>query len=300
MRRLFFSLAAPAVVGVTGLLFSAAAAPAGKPVVAKGRATLKGKITLKGDVPKDLLDDMTKKLRELMAGHMNKACCLAGGPEEVTQQVYRIGDNKQVGNVFVWVQPPKGSYFPIDDEQLAAAKKAPIELGQPHCAFLPHCVITLPVYPDPKKPEDMLPTGQTFTAINDAEVTHNVKWGSAKNPGGNRSLSPGEKLPIELVPDRLPIIFQCNIHPWMEARVAAFDHPYAALSRSDTGPKPLRVKAADPTFGTYEIANVPAGVKLRLFAWHEGPGFLHTGGFAGEEVELKPGENTRDFELEIK
>jgi hypothetical protein len=283
-----------------GPVHAAQAGAALTPVEANGRATLKGKITVKGGVPAALLAGLSKKIQSQMKDHQDRKCCLSGKPEEISAQVYRIGDNKQVGNVFVWVQPPKGSYFPIDAAQVAAAKKTPVEIGQPHCAFLPHCAIHFPVYPDPAKPTKLLPTGQTFTAINDAPVSHSVLWSSKNNPGPNKTLPAGDKLAIELVPDRLPVLFKCTIHMWMDARVGVFNHPYATLSRSDTAPRELRVKKDDATFGTYEIANIPAGVKLRLFAWHEEPGFLSSDGFAGEEIEFKPGLNERDFALEVK
>src|SRR5262249_7036650 len=95
-----------------------------------------------------------------------------------------------------------------------------------------------------------------------------------------------------------PLTLKCSIHGWMRAYVWVLDNPYATVSRSDTNLKEKRVKPDDPTFGTYEIKNIPAGVKLRLLAWHEKAGFLN--GANGEDIELKTGDNTKDFEIEIK
>jgi hypothetical protein len=299
MRRLLVSAGL-----LAGWLALAAAEPAGKmqPVdVSKGRATLRGKITLKGDDPAAVLAKLTKSLQAQMDDHTDKKCCREGKAEEVTTQAWRVGDNKQLGNVFVWVQPPKDYYFPVSPAEVRAAAAAPVEIGQPHCAFVPHVAVLFPCYADPTNPANQLPTKQTFTVKNDAPVNHNVFWGgTAVNPGDNKTLGPGAKLAIDLEPDRLPVSVRCTIHPWMGAKVGVFNHPYATVSRSDTAPAGLRVKKDDKEFGTYEITNVPAGVPLRLFAWHEEIGFLHKGAFKGEEVELKAGPNGKDFVAEVK
>jgi hypothetical protein len=68
----------------------------------------------------------------------------------------------------------------------------------------------------------------------------------------------------------------------MNARLWPLDHPYAAVTAAD---------------GSYEIKNAPAGVKLRVFAWHEEVGWLSPSGFAGDEAELMAGDNTKDYEV---
>jgi hypothetical protein len=294
MRRLAVGSLALAVAAGALALVGAQGAGSLQPVEAKERGTLKGKVVLKGKDPAPALAAANKALQEKMAGHVDKGCCMGGKPEEVTSQAWRLGDNTQVGNVFVWFQAPRGSYFPIDAKQAAAARADPVEIDQPHCAFLPHCAILFPGYPAPANPKDRLPTGQTLTVLNGAPVAHNVRW-----PEGNQILPVGGKIAIELQPGRLPVQFQCNIHLWMDARVLVLNHPYATLSRSDTAPAALRVKKDDDKFGSYEIANVPAGVRLRLFAWHEEVGFVSEGKFQGEEIELKPGINVKDFTVEM-
>ncbi len=291
MRRLFVGLLVCAAVAGSLAVVGAQGAGGLQPVEAKERGILRGKVVSKGKDPAPRLAELTKSLKDRMDVHADKGCCQAGKPEEVSQQVWRIGDNQQVGNVFVWLMPPKGSFFPIDPRQAAAAKAEPVEIDQPHCAFLPHCTILFPAFPDSDDPKKQLPTGQAFRVLNSAPLAHNVRW-----PDGNYVLASGRKLDIDdLKPARLPIQFECNIHPWMSARVLVLNHPYAALSRSDTAPAALRVKKDDATFGSYQIDNVPAGVRLRLFAWHEEVGFVSEGAFQGEEIELKPGVNEKDF-----
>jgi hypothetical protein len=272
-----------------------AAGPAGgrlAPVEATATATLTGKVVLHGD-PAPYLAKKTRELRERMEKTSDGPKCLAGTPEETTEQSWRVGANKQVGNVFVWLQPPAGFYFPVARELADRAKASPVVIDQPCCAFLPHCSVLFPEY-HASGGGELTPTGQTLTAKNSATFPHNIKWSA-----GNFLLPPGGRREIELKPGRLPEQIQCSIHPWMEAWVLVCQHPYAALSRSDTAAPPLRVKADDSSFGTYAMADAPAGVRVRLFAWHEGVGWLHKGGSKGEEVELKPGKNVRDFVVEL-
>ena len=59
-----------------------------------------------------------------------------------------------------------------------------------------------------------------------------------------------------------------------------FDHPYAAVTKED---------------GTFEIKNVPTDVKLKVVAWHEGPGK----NFYDKDETVKKGE-TKELDLKVK
>jgi hypothetical protein len=280
---------------------------AAKFVEVKGTGTLKGKIVIKGEYKAEL-EKLTKNLQARFDEKADdKPTCLAGTPEEKTEQTYRIGANKQVGNVFVWLLPPdKTTYFKIDEKQIAEAKAHPVVIDQPHCAFLPHVAVLFPMYPDPKKPKELLETGQTLVVENGAPISHNTHWSSTNGDqaSGNQIIPSKGTLPIKgVIPDnQRPLGITCDIHKWMDAHVWAFDHPYATVSKSDTAPKEQNVKPEDPSFGTYEIKGVPvsAGAKLRIVAWHEKNGFITKDGNKGEEIDLKEGDNTHDFEMEVK
>ena len=70
--------------------------------------------------------------------------------------------------------------------------------------------------------------------------------------------------------DVLPVIVKCNLHPWMNAWIHVFDHPYFAVTDAD---------------GKFEIKNAPAG-KYRLLAWKDGAGWLN-GDRKGREIIVK-------------
>ena len=201
--------------------------------------------------------------------------------------MWKIGKDNGVANVVVWIQPPEGSYFKSDPAKPTWPLK--VELNQPHCMFIPHVSWVVPTVltDDPKKP---VPSGQKFFVSNTAAVSHNTKWsGGGGNEGELPPLAPGTApREVTLSGNNQVVHFQCNIHPWMDAWVLVFNHPYAAVTDED---------------GNYEIKNVPAGSKVRVTAWHEkGPynNYLTPAKIKGDEIELKEGETEHNFDLEVK
>ncbi|HEY7154950.1 MAG TPA: MJ0042-type zinc finger domain-containing protein [Gemmataceae bacterium] len=263
-------------------------------------SVLMGTITLEGEPPdlealnKQLLEEMKKKDTEF---------CSKCADSEKTQQVYRLGgrDNRQLGNVFVWLLPDAGSFFPISEKQLEEVRKREVILRLPHCAFIPHCMFLFSKYrPDPQSPRMVKPTGQVFKIVNDAEITHNVWYkGGPKNPGVNITLAAHSppRMVDNLYPEAGPGVIGCNIHPWMKAYMRVVDTPYCAISLSDTLDGKDKVAKDSPKFGTYEIKNPPAG-QVRIIAWHEAYGYLNKNGGKGEVIELKAeGMTRKDFEI---
>jgi hypothetical protein len=271
-----------------------------KPVSAIKYSTLKGKVTYEGDAN---FQDLTDSLHKTIAGSPDRAYCMSGGPNETNQQNYRVGANKGLGNVFVWIQPERGSYFVVPKDQLDAVQKE-VALHQPHCAFLPHALVLFPSYygADGKQ----VPTGQKFFILNDATVAHNAKvTGSARNSLGSMSIPPraADGTPTrqlrELVPDRQEVKVACDVHGWMNAYIRVFDHPYAAVT--SVGGDPAAKKWEDltsPKVGEWEIKGVPVGAKVKLFAWHETLGWLGEGGQTGKDLTIK--ETNEDIPFSAK
>jgi hypothetical protein len=248
-------------------------------------ANVTGKIVWKGWRDKAYLDGLTAKYRKaLEAG--DKLHCFTKAPEaDKVQQVYRIGSNGNVGNVFVWLEAPdRGSFIRVPDKQVKehAGGKKNVTLAQPHCTFVPRCFVLFPRYKGKDGKEKL--TGQKLEIVNDAKFAHNVKWLGDTNSGDTGTMPSGMKTSKVLRPDRKPVQFECNIHNWMRAYAWVFDHPYATVSK--IGP----AKA----FGTFTIANAPTGVPLKLLAWHEADGFLET---PRKPIVLKAGANRIDIDF---
>ena len=229
-----------------------------KPLPSKQGATLKGKVTLKGAAP-DIAALNAKYQAAIKSKPDQIGTCFDMAPEaEKTEPYWHIGAGNGVADAVVWIQPPQGYYFEVDKAQKTWPDK--VELTQPHCAFIPHINWAMPMIPDPKNPKKMVPSGQEFQVSNTAAVSHNTKWKTEAGPSnaGELGVLPADTKPKEVTlksgKDPGLVHFSCNIHPWMDAYVWVFDHPYAAVTDKD---------------GNYEIKNVPVGSKVRVVGWHE-------------------------------
>src|SRR5262249_52095952 len=154
---------------------------------------------------------------------------------------------------------------------------------QPHCAFVPHCLVHFPSYKD--KTGKVVSTGQKMVIKNSAKISHNTKYnGGVENPGGNPTLPSGDTRPITLEPSLEPVTVQCGIHPWMSGYVFVRDNPYYAVTDKD---------------GNFEIKNVPAG-DVNIVVWHEKGGYATSGGAKGEKLTLGDKETEKNFTLKGK
>jgi hypothetical protein len=251
-------------------------------VEATGKGTIKGKIKLAGARP-DFKAEDEKLLAEMKA--KDEAHCVAGASaEQKEQQHWRVAQDGGLENVFVWIQPPDGKFFKIDEGDITADMKKEKVLDQPKCAFEPHAFVLFPSYRDPAKPKEQKPTGQKLVIKNSNTTAHNTLLnGGDDNLEFNKSIDGGGALPpIVLNPSPREVDIKCNIHPWMNAYARVFDHPYATVTGKD---------------GTYEIKNVPAGAEVNLMIWHEKAEYGKNGK-KGKAVTLKPEVNTFDFEID--
>jgi len=226
------------------------------PAQGQNWGTLKGKVVWAGEMPKPKPINVTQ----------DQAHCLANGPL-MDEELVVNPKNKGVKWVFVWLAPASGDVTapvePIHPDLKKA--KGDLELDQPQCMFIPRAVA--------------LRQGQNLVVKNSAPVLHNIKWTGNPdiNPGGSVAIPAGKAQVIkDLQPQKLPLILECNIHPWMRGRLAVFSHPYYAITDAD---------------GNFEIPNAPAG-KFRLFVYQESIGWRNGAkGAKGESIEVKAGAN---------
>jgi len=246
------------------------------PVEFSGKyGTLKGKVKLEGAAPNT--EEASKALLAQMEKQDKKHCVDDATPAERQEYKWEIKDGG-VGNVIVYLKPPKDTYFKIDMNKRTWPEK--VELQQPHCAFIPHVSVLFPKYYDFDKKKFEL-TGQEFVVTNTSEMQHNTNI----EGGANLILPKGDKKVIDpFDPTNKPITISCNAHGWMRAYVWPFDHPYAAVTAPD---------------GTYEIKNVPIGANVSINAWHEVTNYL-TGSAKGEEITLKDPETVKDFTIKAQ
>ena len=127
-----------------------------KPVTATEYGVIRGKVAWTGDLPD--IGKLTDELRGLISKKADdRDYCMSGKDYETTEQVYRIGDNKGLGHVFVWIEPEAEHYFEVPADQLKKYQDTSATISQPHCAFLPHTTVLFPSSIKNGKEE---PTGQ--------------------------------------------------------------------------------------------------------------------------------------------
>jgi hypothetical protein len=121
----------------------------------------------------------------------------------------------------------------------AAATQDSVVLDQQGCMYTPNAVAVR--------------TNQPLIIRNSDETLHNVHV----RPTRNREFNLGQ--PMRGTRSRrtfgtaeIGIPVACDIHGWMHASIAVFDHPYFAVTRQD---------------GAFSIADLPAGDYV-IEAWH--------------------------------
>ena len=124
-------------------------------------------------------------------------------------------------------------------------------------------------------------TGQKIIVKNSDPCVHNVhpKPTVAGNEESNQvQMSGGADLTFTFDKPEPFLKFQCDVHPWMFAWVTVVDSPYFSVSDKD---------------GKFTIKNVPPG-KYTIQAAHRKLGVQTA------EVEVKDGNVTQDFTVEVK
>jgi hypothetical protein len=243
-------------------LLAPAAADAAPPVAATlaggliGQAqfgTIKGRLVWDGEeIP------TVRVLQEKGKAEKDPNVC-AKGATIYSRELVVDPETKGVSYAFAYISRPKGTN---PDAVKALLARAPtLEIDQRNCEFVPYLV---PMHQD-----------QTLIVkASDPGINHNVRLNAFANPGLNQNVAAGGELPLKLVAERLPIKLNCDIHPWMNAYVMVFDHPFFTTTAKD---------------GSFEIKGVPAGTQ-NLVIWQEKVGYASPGAGRGMPVTVVGGD----------
>jgi plastocyanin len=193
------------------------------PGVAFAASTITGTVTFAGTAP---------NLKPL-AMDADPVCAKKHtGP--VPNEMLVLGSGNTMGNIMVWVSKgvPAGKTYP--------APKTPATIDQNGCQYKPHVLGVV--------------AGQTVRILNSDGVLHNIHTLPKANTTFNKAMTPTMKETTTTFDKPEPVFpVKCDVHPWMQAYVAVFTHPFFA----STGPDgKFTISGLDP--GTYEIT-----------AWHE-------------------------------
>jgi plastocyanin len=145
-----------------------------------------------------------------------------------------LGTGNTVGNIMVWVS--KG----LPAGQTWSAPETPVVLDQDGCVYKPHVMGIV--------------VGQTYRILNSDGILHNIHTLPQINPSFNR----GQPATVREMTTSFPKpenMFQvkCDVHPWMQAYIGVFTHPFFSVTKPD---------------GKFTISGLDAG-SYEITAWHE-------------------------------
>lgn len=212
--------------------------------LANEQGRLFGRAVFAGDIP------TTQTLRVSGDNYCEE---VAKGNPPVIEEVV-VNPNKTVKNVIVWVE----SGWPDNAKPALVARENAV-LTQQDCRFVPHVLAVT--------------TNQLIQLDNNDPTLHNVNALPKNNPRYNRTAfgKEGEPGILKFTRPEVGIKIKDDIHPWMTAWVAVFDHPAFAITDDQ---------------GRFEIPNIPQG-EYTLKAWHEKFGEISTQALVNNQKEAE-------------
>jgi plastocyanin len=180
-----------------------------------------GKIVFEGDGPK------ANRIR-MSADPV----CMKAHKDAVVSEEVIVNKNGTLKNVLVYVKDGlAGKTFPT--------AKNKIVFDQIGCIYKPHIL--------------GIQTGQDLEILNSDPTLHNVHSLSKTNTSFNQAM-PMKGMKLTKKFDKVENFkVKCEVHPWMNAYIGVFNHPFFAVSGDD---------------GSFTLKGVPAG-DYTIEAWHE-------------------------------
>jgi plastocyanin len=211
-------------------------------------AEITGTVTFDGKAP----------VRKPVAGIGSDPNCGKSHKTALLDETVIVGKGGELANAVVFL---KG------DNVKGEAPADEVVLDQQGCVYVPHVVSAT--------------VGQKLMAQNSDPFLHNVHSLPENNPGINRGQSvKGQKDPIPTKAAE-QFVVKCDVHPWMRAWVAIFDHPFHSVTGED-GVFSIDTKGLKD--GDYEVV-----------VWHEKFKECATG-----KVTVKDGKGKVDLKAAAK
>lgn len=137
---------------------------------------------------------------------------------------------------------------------------APAVLDQKDCKYVPRMVV--------------MQVGQELVAKNSDPFFHNVHTNSMRNRPVNVAQPQPDPVGLKLKSIETSETFKvtCDLHPWMIAWVAAFDHPYYGVTDAQ---------------GAFTMPALPPG-QYTVRAWHERLGVIEQSVAVGADGKVPP------------
>jgi hypothetical protein len=214
-RAALLAAMAACLLGGCGRGDDGAAPPASRPAVAAGMVVVTGTVKFDGPPPP------TATLGE-------QTCCDKRTP--IVDESLVVDPAGGVRNVVVY----------LEDGPNVPTAPPPALLDQQGCRYVPHVLAVR--------------AGQTVQVRSSDPTLHNAHADRGANKPFNLGFTDaGQVKETAFAKPEVAVRVRCDVHQWMSAYVAVFDHPFFAVTGAG---------------GTFEIAGVPPGT-YTLVAWHE-------------------------------
>jgi hypothetical protein len=176
-----------------------------------------GRVTLRGTAP------TPATITDVVCGPADK--------RTIASRQYRVGPHGGLADVLVYIKSGSG----VNGKTFEPPANSPV-LDQVNCEYEPFFMGVM--------------AGQRFQVKKSDPVLHNVNFSRASNNKGKNFAQAHQGMISEIVFDKseVPILFKCDVHPWMTAYVAVLDNPYFAVT-TDEG----RFHIPDVPPGTYQL-----------------------------------------------
>ena len=217
----------------------AAAAEAGPVAEPKGFATIKGTFKLTGAAP----------ARVALVVDKEQNICAPGGKQVLSERFVVDPATGGIRDVVIFLSDKK--FKPGDPAwehpSYEATRDAQLEFDQKSCVFLSHMFA--------------MRATQKCKVLNSDPIGHNTNIAGGGKAKTENFLVAGNSYAMYVPGGESPEPFSvsCNIHPWMAANMLVRNNPYFAVTKAD---------------GSFEIANVPAGIELEFRVWQEKTRYL--------------------------
>lgn len=216
-----------------------------------GWATLKGKFKLSGAGPTRVALPVDKE----------KEICAPGGKPVLSEDLV-VGADGGIKDVLLFVSQVIPDDEPWTHPSAKSGKSDPVLFDQKACVFLTHVLA--------------LQATQPILVKNSDPVGHNTAMKPKKNAASDLLIPGGGETKYQAKKEEdQPFPVSCAIHPWMKAWMIFRTNSYFAVTKED---------------GSFEIANLPAGVELEFRAWQEKGNFLQSVSVNGKAEKWSKGK----------
>lgn len=204
----------------------------------KGWATLRGVFKMDGPKPEPVALVVDK----------DTSVCAPGG-RQIFSQALEVGDNGGIKNMLIYLDMKPRDFpdtEPWTHPSAKPGKTDEVEFDQKECIFLSRVLA--------------MQATQRLKILNSDPVGHNTNMTPVNNPSFNQTVPvAGHAFYQPNEEERSPFSVTCSIHPWMQAWIITRRNSYFAVTQDD---------------GSFEIANLPAGVDLEFRVWQEKSSFV--------------------------